>query len=198
MSGLILASASVTRAQLLRQAGVDFEAIPPRMDEEALKQALRANAATPREQVIALSEAKALSVSRDWPDRIILGCDQMLLCDEQVFDKPRDRADAHRQLRALSGKPHVLLTGAVLAQGGVILWHTLEEPLLTMRDLGEAAIESYLHQVGELAFASVGGYQVEGLGVQLFSEISGDWFSILGLPLLPILNTLRRHDQILR
>lgn len=193
MSGLILASGSAIRAHLLRQAGLHFDVRVPAIDEEALKHQLRAQSAGAEAQVTALSAAKASSISQDWPDHLVLGCDQMLVCEGQVFDKPRDRADAHRQLQFLGGKAHQLLTGAALAFCGAVFWQTQQRPRLRMRALRDAAIDAYLDQMGEAAFTSVGAYQLEGLGVQLFSEIDGDWFSILGLPLLPILEALRQR-----
>ncbi len=193
MSALILASTSKTRALILRNAGVDFEPMAPAIDEEALKRQLRKQSLTAREQVAALSEAKALSISKAKPGRLVLGCDQMLLREDSVFDKPFDRQDARQHLRMLSGRSHILLTGAALAEDGVVIWHTLSEPRLTMHALTEAEIETYLDRMGEAAFTSVGAYQIESLGAQLFSQIEGDWFAILGLPLLPVMNFLRQR-----
>lgn len=192
MKPLILASTSAIRAHVLRQAGVSFEAMPPGVDEETLKRTLRAQGASAHAQTMALSEAKAVSVSRLWPNHLVLGCDQMLLCGETVFDKPRDRQEAAHHLKALSGKSHSLLTGAALAENGVVTWRELSEPTLTMHALSEEEIHAYLDRVGEAAFTSVGAYQVESLGVNLFSRIEGEWFSILGLPLLPLLGELRQ------
>lgn len=197
MSGLILASSSATRAYLLRQADIAFEAIAPNLDEEALKRDLRAQQAGAEGQVRALARAKALSLCPDRPRDFILGCDQMLVCAGQIYDKPKNRAQAHAHLLALSAKPHQLLTAAALAQNGQILWEGLTRPSLTMRALSPEFVDAYLDRVGEAALASVGGYQLEGLGVHLFEAIEGDWFSILGLPLLPLLGALRMHGLAL-
>lgn len=198
MSGLILASASAVRAHLLRQADITFEAIAPHVDEEALKRDLRGHGAGAEEQVRALARAKALSLCAARPGYFLLGCDQMLICAGQVYDKPQNRAQARAHLLALSAKPHELLTAAALAQNGQILWEGLTRPSLTMRALDEEFVDRYLDNVGEAALASVGGYQLEGYGVHLFEAIEGDWFSILGLPLLQLLKALRAHGLVPR
>lgn len=197
MSGLILASTSAARAHLLRQAGMAFEAIAPSMDEEALKQELRARQIDAEGQVRALARAKALSLCSDRPQDLILGCDQMLICAGEIYDKPKSRAQARAHLFALSAKSHHLLTAAALAQDGHILWESLTRPSLTMRVLSAEFVEAYLDRVGEAVLTSVGGYQLEGLGVHLFEAIEGDWFSILGLPLLPVLDVLRARGMAL-
>lgn len=195
MSGLILASTSAARAHLLRQAGVAFEVIAPSADEEALKQELRARQIDAEGQVRALARAKALSLCPDRAQNLILGCDQMLVCGGEIYDKPKSRAQARAHLLALSAKSHQLLTAAALVQNGQILWEGLARPSLTMRALSMEFVEAYLDRVGEAVMTSVGGYQLEGLGVHLFEAIEGDWFSILGLPLLPLLDVLRTHGK---
>lgn len=190
--GVILASGSASRAKMLRDAGVAFTVEKPRVDEEAVKESLRAEGAPPRAQADALAEVKALSVSRIRPG-FVIGADQMLALGTQVFDKPKTREEAGAQLRALSGKTHELLNAAVVAKDGVAIWRQMTVPRLRMRPLSDAFIEDYLDRVGEDAFTSVGAYKLEGLGGQLFEDVSGDFFSVLGLPLLPLLAFLREH-----
>lgn len=194
-SGIILASGSAIRAQILRNAAVSFDVVKPSVDEEAVKIGLRAEGLAPRDQADALAEVKALSVSR----RIggfVLGADQMLDCEGVVFDKPEGRIGAVRHLQTLRGKTHRLISAAVVAKDGAVIWRHIETPKLTMRMFDDAFIEAYLDRVGPEVEKSVGAYQLEGEGVQLFERIEGDYFSILGLPLLPLLALLRRHGVI--
>ena len=177
---------------VLRQAGVPFEQVRPQLDEEAEKQRLRAAGLAPADQAMALSEAKARSVARTMPEAWVIGCDQMLLANGEVFDKPGDQETAATQLRTLRGQWHALLTGAVLLQGETVVWRCLDQPRLHMRAFSDDFLRVYLEVAGAGALASVGGYQLEGPGVQLFDDVQGDWFSILGLPLLPLLAELRR------
>jgi septum formation protein len=195
MNPLVLASGSAIRATLLRHAGIDFDVVKPRVDEEAVKLGLRAEGVKPRDQADALAEVKALSVSRSRPG-FVIGADQMLALGDEVFDKPADRAGAREHLQRLSGQHHELLCAAVVARDGQIIWRHIETPRLTMRPLSAGFIESYLDAVGDAAFASVGAYQLEGRGAQLFDRIQGDYFSILGLPLLPLLRFLRGHGIV--
>lgn len=195
MSGLILASGSVIRATVLRHAGLDFEVIKPRVDEEAIKVGLRQEGLSPRDQADALAEIKALSVSRTRTG-FVIGADQMLALGPDVFDKPADRTGARTHLQRLSGQTHELLCACVVARDGAVIWRHVETPRLTMRPLSAAFIETYLDTVGEAAFASVGAYQLEGRGAQLFDRIQGDYFSILGMPLLPLLRFLRGHGLV--
>lgn len=192
---LILASGSATRRKMLEDAGVAIAVEKPRVDEEAVKAGLRAEGLKPREQADALAEVKALSVSR-LRSGLVLGADQMLALGDQAFDKPADRAEARAQLLALRGKTHVLLTAAVIARDGRVIWRHVDTPKLTMRAFSDAFLDDYLDRVGEGALSSVGGYQLEGLGAQLFSRVDGDYFSVLGLPLMPLLAYLRDIGEI--
>lgn len=194
---LILASASAARAMVLTQAGLAFTVLRPSVDEEALKLSLRAEGFAPRDQADALAEAKALSVSRRTPG-FVIGADQMLALGDDVFDKPPNRAAAASHLRMLRGKAHTLLSAIVIAKEGAVIWRHMETPKLTMRSFSDAFLEAYLDAIGESACASVGAYQIEGLGAQLFARIEGDYFSILGLPLLPLLTFLRDHEVVAR
>ena len=192
---LILASGSAIRAQVLSAAGLTFEVVRPLMDEEALKAGLRAADATPRDLADALAEAKALSVSRTRPG-FVIGADQVLALGEETFDKPADLPAAAETLRRLRGQTHSLISALVLAKDGVAIWRHIETPRLTMRPFSDSFLESYLAQAGESVCASVGAYQLESLGAQLFSRVEGDFFSVLGMPLFPLLGILREHGVV--
>jgi septum formation protein len=176
---------------------MSIETDPPHVDEEGVKATLRAEGLTPRDQADALAELKALSVSRRRPD-LVLGADQVLVLENNAFDKPRNRTEAAAQLRLLRGRTHTLVTAAVIAREGVPIWRVVVEPELTMRHFSDEFLESYLDRAGDAALASVGAYQLESVGVQLFERTHGDWFAILGLPLLPVLAFLREHWATLR
>lgn len=191
---LILASTSSTRIALLRNAGIAFEALSPGVDERALEAPLLATGRTPSEIALALARAKALALTA--PDRLVLGADQVLDLDGQRFVKPSDRAAAAAQIAALAGRTHHLRTAMVLASEGAVVYEHVSTASLTMRPLSAEAIERYLDAAGESALWSVGAYLLEGVGIQLFSSIEGDYFSILGLPLLPLLAELRRRGHL--
>jgi septum formation protein len=195
---LILASASRVRASMLQAAGVAVEVVPARVDESELKIALRGQDADPAEVAIALAELKALQVSRARPGRLVLGADQMLDCDGAWFDKPENAASARDQLLALRGRKHRLTSAAVLARDGARIWHHSASADLTMRGFTDAFLNLYLEQAGPAVMESVGVYQLEGLGAQMFERIEGDYFVILGLPLLPVLDILREQNVLIR
>jgi septum formation protein len=195
---VVLASASPTRAQLLRAAGVPFEQQPAAVDESSLKEALRAEGVPAGDAAVALAELKAERVGALMPDAIVLGADQILTCDDRWFDKPSDRAEADAQLDALGGKRHELATAVVAVHGGARIWHHVAAPRLWLRPCSPAFREAYLDAVGEAALASVGAYQIEGLGAQLVQRIEGDHFAVLGLPLLELLEFLRGQGVLLR
>jgi septum formation protein len=194
---VILASSSRSRARLLSAAGVVFEAVPPVVDEDAVKSALRADKADALNCAETLAELKAVKVSRARPEALVIGADQMLECEGEWFDKPASLAEAATHLRRLSGKVHALPTAAVVAQGGRPIWHHISVPRLMVRPLSAAFITAYLDQTGESALTSVGAYQLEGLGAQMFASVEGDFFTILGLPLLPLLAFLRARGAVL-
>jgi septum formation protein len=191
---VILASGSAARKQMLEAAGLTFVVDKPRVDEEAAKASLRAEGLKPREQADALAVLKALSVSNR-REGFVIGADQMLAVEGETLDKPKDLAEARAHLQQLRGRNHELITAAVVAKDGAVIWRHIETPRLKMRPLSDAFLESYLERVGEAAFASVGAYQLEGLGAQLFERVEGDYFSVLGLPLLPLLGFLREHKE---
>ncbi len=188
---VVLASGSSTRRAMIERAGLAVRVDPPRVDEDEIKRALRAEGAAVAEVAESLAELKAVRTSRRVPDALVIGADQMLECDGAWFDKPTDRQAAADSLRALRGKTHRLVTAAVVVQGGRRVWHTIDTADLTMRSISDAFIEDYLDRLGDDAFASVGAYQLEGLGAQLFDRVEGDVFTILGLPLLPLFDFLR-------
>jgi septum formation protein len=193
---LALASASVSRARLLEAAGLTVLCEPSRIDEDEIKAAFRASGAGAEACATALAEAKALRVSGRRPGVLVIGADQMLVCEGRWFDKPADRREARAHLLSLRGRAHELVTAACVARDGAVLWRVLERPRLVMRRFSDAFAEAYLDAVGDAALASVGAYQLEGRGVQLFAAVEGDFFAILGLPLLPLLDFLRGHGVV--
>lgn len=185
-----LASTSKSRRALLAAAGVEAEGVAPNVDEEAFRNAMRANGLPVREQAMQLAELKAMRVSSRRPG-LVIGGDQMLALGDTAFDKPTDLVAARNHLRQLSGKSHTLETAIVVCEDGAPVWRHLARPKLTMRPLTEEFMDSYVSTCGDALLSTVGAYQLEGLGAQLFTRIEGDYFSILGLPLLPLLDYLR-------
>jgi len=194
---LILASASAARRRMLEAAGLAFEVDPPRMDEEAAKASLRSAGMAPRDQADALAELKALSVSRR-RGGFVIGADQMLAVEGDVLDKPKDAAEARHHLQRLRGRTHELITAAVIAVEGAVIWRHIDTPRLRMRAFSDAFLAEYLAAAGQGVLTSVGAYQLEGLGAQLFERVEGDHFSVQGLPLLPLLAFLREHAIVAR
>jgi septum formation protein len=188
---IILASASPYRKAMLVSAGLDVEARAAEIDERAVGATLEGSGASPEDVALVLAEAKALNVSERRPDALVLGCDQTLALGDQIFHKPRDMEGARRHLLALSGRTHQLNSAAVLARDGETLWRHVGIASLTMRQLDPAFIGRHLSRVGEAALTSVGAYQIESEGIQLFERIEGDHFTIVGLPLLAVLAALR-------
>lgn len=195
---LILASGSRTRAALLEAAGVAFTVSVSAVDEDEIKRSLRAEGADAATAADALALAKAQRVSRRTPGALVIGADQILDCGGVWFDKPPDMAHARGHLLALRGRSHVLATAVCVVRDGERVWHGRARPRLTMRAFGDRFLDDYLAREGTAILSSVGAYRLEGPGVQLFAEIEGDHFSILGLPLLPLLDFLRNHGVVER
>lgn len=189
---LVLASSSPSRRRLLEAAGLDVAIMPANIDEDTLTESLIAEGTAPRGIADALAEAKAVKVSRRLPGALVLGCDQVLTYGaNQLLSKPTSMAQAEQHLRTLRGIDHRLIGAAVLAQDGRPVWRIVDTATLTMRTFSDGFLADYLSREGDILMTTVGAYRLEGPGVQLFSRIQGDFFTILGLPLLPLLDILR-------
>jgi septum formation protein len=186
---LVLASQSRARQTLLANAGLALNAVPAGIDEREIQRGSGLSA--PGEIATLLARQKALWVSSRQPDRIVVGADQTLALGKQLFSKPAGRTQAADQLRSLAGKSHELHSAVAVARDGNILFETVSVARMTMRQMSEAEIDAYLDEAGAAVTTSVGAYQLEGLGIHLFEGIEGDHFTILGLPLLPLLVFLR-------
>jgi septum formation protein len=192
---VILASKSAARRAVLDGAGVRYQALVAGVDEEAVKAGLLAEGAGPREIADALAELKAIRVSRGRPE-FVIGSDQTLDLDGELYDKAETVEAARARLQLLRGKTHKLHSAVVVAKEGAPIWREVVTASLTMRDFSDAFLEDYLATEGEHALGSVGCYRLEGPGAQLFSKIEGDYFAILGLPLMGLLDLLRRHGEL--
>jgi septum formation protein len=193
---LVLASASTSRAGLLHSAGVDFVIDPADIDESVIKEEYRALGRDAESCAMALAEAKASAVTPQHPDALVIGADQILVCEGEWFDKPGDLAEAATHLRRLRGRDHILATACCVQRNGETLWRALSMPKLTMRRFGDAFLAGYIAAEGDAVLGSVGAYRIEGRGVQLFARIEGDHFAILGLPLVELLSFLRGHGVV--
>ena len=196
MSDLILASASTVRHQMLAAAGVDVDVRPVSVDEEGLRAAMLQDGASPRDMSDALAEAKALRCAGRHPQGLVLGCDQILEFRGKAWAKAESRDQAHQQLRELRGQTHILWSAAVLYHDGAPIWRHIGEARLTMRLFTDSYLSGYLDRNWPQIAGSVGGYRIEEEGIRLFSAIAGDHFTILGLPLIPLLLYLADRGAI--
>ncbi|MBB3811043.1 Maf family protein [Pseudochelatococcus contaminans] len=193
---LILASTSKTRRAMVEAAGIFAETRHPGVDERALEVQFHGSGAPIEDLALLLAREKALAVSAREPGRLVLGADQTLECDGRQFHKPADVESGKAQIAALAGRTHHLHSAAALARDGRIVFDTVATADMVVRPLDDAFIARYIETVGDAVLTSVGGYQIEGVGIQLFSRITGDHFTILGLPLLPVLAYLRAESYL--
>lgn len=193
---LILASSSSSRRMMLEAAGVPFTVVAPNVDEDALKEVLEAKCAGAGDVADALAEAKAVAVSEQHADALVLGADQVLRCGERLVNKALDKAEAKATLLALRNAEHELVSAAVIARAGVPVWRRSESASLRMRDFSDAFLHEYLTAELPDILGSVGCYRIEGRGAQLFAEVKGDQFCIRGLPLLAVLGALRQFGAL--
>lgn len=193
---IVLASGSPFRRKMLEDAGLEIEVEKPQIDERAVEAAVANSGVGPEDLALILAEAKALEVSQDRPGALVIGTDQTLSLGDEVLHKPRDMEEARRRLLALSGRTHQLNSAVVLMRDGEVLWRHVGVARLTMRELDPGFIGRHLSHVGDKALSSVGAYQIEGEGIQLFETIEGDHFTIVGMPLLPLLAKLREMQAI--
>ena len=193
---VILASGSAIRSQLLSASGVDFEVVVPRVDEAAVMASLLAEDAKPLDIADALAEYKGLRISMKRTESIVIAVDQVLVCNGEVFSKARDLSGAKTHLKTLRGQGHQLLSAVVIFEDGQPVWRFAGRAQLVMRDFSDAFLADYIEEHGEDVLSSVGCYKLENEGVQLFSKVQGDYFTILGLPLLEVLGFLRTRGVL--
>jgi septum formation protein len=198
MPQLVLASASRARAHMLEQAGVPVSVQPAGIDEDAIREALAGEGADtqPGDVAMILAQAKAMAVSEQRPGDLVIGADQVLVCDGKRYDKPHSMAQARAQLISLRGRTHVLISAVACARGAEVVWSHDDTAHLTMRDFTNDFIGTYLADIRADALTSVGSYRLEGTGVQLFEAVDGDFFTILGLPMLALLAFLRAQGML--
>lgn len=190
---LILASKSQARAALLRQAGISFDISAASIDEKAIRDAASHEGAPPDDIALLLAEMKGERVAASHSDAMIIASDQLLVCDGEIYGKPRDLDEAHRQITSLSGKRHQLISAVILFDKGRRIWHHIARPEITFHHLTDEDIASYLRYVGDDALYSPASYFLEGPGIHLFADVFGDYYAILGLPMLALLPQLKLH-----
>jgi len=196
LTPLVLASGSAVRARLLQAAGIAFDVVSPHVDEEGVKESLMAERAPPRDVADALAALKASKVSMSHPGALVIGADLVLVFEGELISKMPDLAAARALLKRLAGRKHELVAGVVLAKDGSVVWRHVSRAELTMRDYSDTFLDRYIERQGEAILTSVGCYFLEGEGVQLFSHVAGDYFTILGLPMVPLLNALREFGAL--
>lgn len=193
---LVLASRSAARRALLEAAGLAFEARAAAVDEAAIKQSAQAEGIPPADAAVLLAEAKAQRIATRDPEALVIGADQLLVCEGRWYDKPEDQAAARGHLLSLRGKRHELVTAVVCWRRGQRVWQHVAVPRLTMRDFSDDFLDAYLAEEGGHVTESVGAYRLEGPGIHLFSRVEGEHAAVLGLPLLPLLGFLRQHGVL--
>ena len=190
---LILASKSAARRALLDQAGIAYDCEPAAIDEAAIRDAAQSEGASPDDIAVLLAEMKGERIAAKHNDAMIISSDQLLVCDGVLYGKPKTFEQAHQQIAALSGKRHQLITAVMLFDNGRRIWHHIARPEITFHQLDDNAISDYLRHFGEDAFHSPGSYFLEGPGIHLFADIFGDYYAILGLPMMALLPQLKLH-----
>lgn len=196
MTSVILASGSAIRASLLRDAGVTFDIEVAKLDETAIIAALKAENAKPHDIVDVLAEYKAQRIAAKHMDSLVIGCDQILVCDKQIYEKVATIEGAREKLLSLRGKAHQLMSAVVIFENGKPVWRHIGRAQLIMRDFSDVFLEGYLEQNKDSILSSVGCYKLEEAGAQLFTRIQGDYFTILGIPLLEVLGFLRTRGVL--
>jgi septum formation protein len=194
---LILASSSAARQRLLAEAGLEFRVEPARIDEASIKARFTADGRSASDCALALADAKARQVAADFPRGLVIGADQILVCGGKWFDKPANLAEARSQLHTLHGRTHKLVTAACVVREQACIWQRETSANLTMREFSDIFLDTYLAAEGTTILGSVGAYRLEGRGIQLFAQVEGDYFAILGLPLLELLGFLRERGALL-
>ena len=193
---LILASGSSARQNMLRNAGIDFDIIPADIDEEKIIQNCESCLLDKKDTVLKLAEEKALSVSKNNPENYIVGSDQILVMDDRIFNKANNRDEAKERLKNFQGKSHSLMSAVCVALNNEVIWSTVDTARLYVKKMNEKQIDHYMNQAGEALTKCVGGYAIEGPGIRLFKEIEGDFFTIMGMPLLLLLNYLEKESVL--
>jgi len=197
VTSVILASGSEIRAKLLRGTGVVFDIEVAKIDEAAIIASLKAEKAKPHEIVDTLAEYKAQRVAARNNNKLVIGCDQILVCDKQIYEKSTSVKEARETLMALRGKPHQLMSSVVIFEDGKPVWRYIGRTQLIMRNFSDAFLDDYIAQQGDSILSSVGCYKIEEAGAQLFSNVQGDYFTILGIPLLEVLGFLRTRGVLI-
>ncbi len=195
---LILASSSPTRAKLLEGTGLSFEIVPPTIDESVIKEILKSEETQPQDIAELLAETKAADIARSHPGSLVIGADQVLALDDEIFDKPKTSEEARATLFKLRGKTHKLISALVLFRETEVIWRHSETAELTMRDFSPEFLGNFLAHSTDEIYSSPGAYRLESFGIHLFEKINGDYFTILGFPLIALLNRLREEGYILK